>query len=134
MKLKLNLSNETQMYFLTLAQRNGTTIENAIEEYLNTEVSDIITLSNGYFYKKSIKILFNDKHEPIEFTNLEQEFFYFLITQANTIVSHQSILDNVWAKKEASIFTMRNIVKKIRDKSYPSIIKSHSGQGYQISV
>ncbi|MEA1914952.1 MAG: helix-turn-helix domain-containing protein [Campylobacterota bacterium] len=134
MKLKLNLSNETQLYFITVAQHTGKTAEEVMEDFLNTEVSDIITLKNGYFYKKSIKLLFDDQHKPIEFTNLEQEIFAFLISNANTVVDHQDILDNVWAKKDASIFTMRNIVKKIRDKSYTEIIKSHSGRGYQISV
>lgn len=44
------------------------------------------------------------------------------------------IKDVVWRGKDMSIYTMRNIVNKIRQKTYYEIIKNHSNKGYTIDI
>ena len=57
-----------------------------------------------------------------------------LITKRNDITEYDIIKDVVWKGKDMSIYTMRNIVNKIRQKTYYEIIKNHSNKGYTIDI
>ena len=56
----------------------------------------------------------------------------FIISNDKDIVSVEDIKNAVWEGKEMSVFTLRNVVKKIRDKSYYGILKNKSNCGYSI--
>ena len=86
---------------------------------------------NFYYCLKSNKLFQNQKN--ISLTTLESKLLEILIRNKNEIVSYEKIENFVWSSRGCSRFSMRNIVNKIRDKTYPQIIKNISNQGYIIS-
>ncbi len=51
------------------------------------------------------------------------------------ITTSDDIMKAAWeGRKPASIFTMRNMVKQIRDKTEYGILKNHSNKGYSVEV
>ena len=57
-----------------------------------------------------------------------------MITRRNEITDYDTIKDIVWKGKDMSIYTMRNIVNKIRQKTYYEIIRNHSNKGYTVDI
>jgi DNA-binding response OmpR family regulator len=70
------------------------------------------------------------KLQEIKLTRLESKLLKLLILNKNNILSYKEIESEVWGLKKCSIYSMRNIVNKIREKSFDSIIKNISGKGY----
>ena len=56
-----------------------------------------------------------------------------LIENKDKDVSADTISKYVWGKENISIFTIRNMIKQIRDKSNPDIILSVKGVGYKLN-
>ena len=72
------------------------------------------------------------KDELVELTKLETNFLALILSNGMEITSYKEIKDIIWKGKNMSIFTMRNIVNKIRQKTYYEIIRNHSNKGYTI--
>ena len=70
------------------------------------------------------------KLQEIKLTKYESNLLNLLIFNKNTILTYKEIESQVWGEKKCSIYSMRNIVNKIRDKSFQSIIKNVSKTGY----
>ena len=89
--------------------------------------------SNNYFDEYRDQF-FKKGGTVIDFTRLEKSFLKLLIARRNEVTDYDMIKDIVWKGKEMSIYTMRNIVNKIRQKTYYEIIKNHSSKGYTIDI
>lgn len=92
---------------------------------------DKIALDKGIYYD-SYRERFYDSNGAINFTRFEFDLLKLLLDNHTRIVSYDEIKENVWKEKKMSIFTMRNVVNKIRNKTYYEIIKNNSSSGYQI--
>lgn len=92
---------------------------------------DKISLSNGIYYDDYRERFYND-NEAINFTRFEFDLLKLLLDNHNRIISYDEIKEKVWREKKMSIFTMRNVVNKIRNKTYYEIIKNNSSSGYKI--
>ncbi|QKF59455.1 response regulator [Aliarcobacter lanthieri] len=99
-----------------------------------TKRSDKIELSHGIYFDEYRDQFFKKGGAIIDFTRLEKSFLKLLISRKDEITDYDMIKDVVWKGKEMSIYTMRNIVNKIRQKTYYEIIKNHSGRGYTIDI
>jgi DNA-binding response OmpR family regulator len=131
-------------------------IEFSILDYIeNVPLNNILSkdsqLENIDIYiamtmKKSSKVYFNHdysfcmrknrfyfKDREVGLTNLETKFVKVLLENKNKIVPYEKIIEVAWAGKNCSIYSMRNVVNKIREKSYYEIIKNISSQGYIIN-
>jgi DNA-binding response OmpR family regulator len=75
---------------------------------------------------------FYDKFGEITFTKFEFQLLKLLLDNYDKVVSYDDIKNHVWKDKKMSVFTMRNVVNKIRNKTYYNIIKNISSAGYQI--
>lgn len=107
----------------------------AITMCLNqTKRGDKIKFDNGIYYDEYRDQFYRTGGLLIEFTKLEKSFLKLLISRKNEIIDYEIIKDVVWNGKDMSIFTMRNIVNKIRQKSYYQIVKNHSNRGYTIDT
>ena len=104
-------------------------LENLIVKDFNTE----IYLGNGYSYNNSIKKIIYNFNEEIILTAIELKIFELLLENKNQIVKLEE-LEKIWNKKEMSLFTLRNFIKKIRDKTYPELIKSVSNVVYNMVI
>jgi DNA-binding response OmpR family regulator len=94
--------------------------------------SDKIKLGNGFYYDIYRNKVYNKHSKDVGLTNLEIELLKLLIENWGEIVSYESIKTHVWKGKKMSIFTMRNVVNKLRKKTYYDIFRNDSSKGYKI--
>ena len=99
-----------------------------------TKRGDKIEFENGIYFDEYRDQFFKAGGILIDFTRLEKSFLKLLITKRNDITDYDIIKDVVWKGKDMSIYTMRNRVNKIRQKTYYEIIKNHSNKGYTIDI
>ena len=70
-------------------------------------------------------------NQIVKLSNYEELLFDLLINNLNEFVTIADIFNHIWVK-EVSTFTLRNIIKKIRDKTYYDII-NRNNVGYKIA-
>lgn len=99
-----------------------------------TKRTDKIELGEGIYFDEYRDQFYKKGGSSIDFTRLEKSFLKLLINKKKEITDYTTIKEVVWKGKEMSIYTMRNIVNKIRQKTYYEIIKNHSGKGYTIDL
>mgnify|MGYP005847832485 CR=1 FL=1 len=97
-----------------------------------TKRGDKIEFKNGIYFDEYRDQFFKPGGTLIEFTRLEKSFLKLLISKKGDIVDYNTIKEVVWKGKDMSIYTMRNIVNKVRQKTYYEMIKNHSNKGYTI--
>ena len=95
---------------------------------------DKIEFDQGIYFDEYRDQFFKKGGTVIDFTRLEKSFLKLLIARRNEVTDYDMIKDIVWKGKDMSIYTMRNIVNKIRQKTYYEIIKNHSNKGYTIDI
>lgn len=121
-------------YSILKAPVNFDDLKLSITMALNqTKRSDKVLLSDGVYYD-SYRERFYDKNGAISFTKLEFNLLKLLLDNHARITDYDEIKEKVWKGKKMSIFTMRNVVNKIRNKTYYGIIKNNSSKGYQIDT
>lgn len=112
-------------------------IENMLHNEVPFVVSTNIQLEEGFNWVVATSKLLKENNgsiTTIDLTKIETKFLKLLIENKNSIVTYDVVKDNIWKTKDMSIFTMRNFVNKIRNKTYKSIIKNKSGYGYIIEI
>lgn len=97
-----------------------------------TKRGDKIEFQNGIYFDEYRDQFFRAGGNLIDFTRLEKGFLKLLISKKGDIVDYDTIKSVVWKGKNMSIYTMRNIVNKVRQKTYYEIIRNHSNKGYII--
>lgn len=97
-----------------------------------TKRGDKIDFQNGIYFDEYRDQFFKSGGALLEFTKLEKNFLKLLIANRDRLTDYDEIRDVVWKGKNMSIFTMRNIVNKIRQKTYYEIIRNYSNKGYLI--
>jgi DNA-binding response OmpR family regulator len=94
---------------------------------------DKLCLNHGLYYDDYRERFYNE-NGAISFTRLEFDLLKLLLDNHNQIIDYDVIKEKVWKEKKMSIFTMRNVVNKIRNKTYYDVIKNNSSSGYQIDT
>jgi len=124
--------NNSAYTFLTKPLR-AKDIKLAVIMCLNqTKRGDKVEFQNGIYFDEYRDQFFKSGGSLIDFTRLEKGFLKLLIARKGDITDYDTIKNVVWKGKNMSIYTMRNIVNKIRQKTYYEIIKNHSNKGYII--
>lgn len=98
-----------------------------------TKRVDKMMLGEDVYYD-SYRERFYNKSGEISFTKFEFQVLKLLLENHARITTYDEIKEKVWKEKKMSIFTMRNIINKIRNKTYYDIIKNISSNGYQIDI
>jgi len=96
-----------------------------------TKRVDKVILGEDVYYD-SYRERFYNKFGEISLTKFEFQVLKLLLENYARITTYDEIKEKVWKEKKMSIFTMRNIINKIRNKTYYGIIKNISSNGYQI--
>jgi DNA-binding response OmpR family regulator len=94
---------------------------------------DKVSLNHGIYYD-FYRERFYDSKDAIPFTKFEFQVLKLLLDNSDKIIGYDEIKQKVWKEKKMSIFTMRNVINKIRKKTYYEIIKNNSSAGYQIDT
>ena len=97
-----------------------------------TKRGDKVEFQNGIYFDEYRDQFFKAGGALIELTKLEKGFLKLLISRRGEVTDYDTIKEVVWKGKNMSIYTMRNIVNKIRQKTYYEIIKNLSNKGYII--
>ncbi|KAB7888622.1 response regulator transcription factor [Poseidonibacter ostreae] len=97
-----------------------------------TKRGDKIEFQGGIYFDEYRDQFFKAGGFLVDFTRLEKAFLKLLISKRSDVVDYDLIKEVVWKGKDMSIYTMRNIVNKIRQKTYYEIIRNHSNKGYTI--
>lgn len=92
-----------------------------------------LNLGLNFSYDTQNRILY-DKDHPVTLTRTEQRLLHILVINKNRVVSFEMIENFTWSGKVASFETMRNYINKLRNKTYPELIKNIQGIGYKISI
>ncbi|WP_368030386.1 transcriptional regulator [Arcobacter sp. s6] len=92
-----------------------------------------ILFEKKFYFDMYKKILF-EKKKIISLTNIERELIILLIKNANNVINYEDISKEVWKGKKFSLFTLRNTVKHIREKTYKTFIQNSSKKGYWIDI
>jgi DNA-binding response OmpR family regulator len=128
-ELKKAILSNAYMYFSK--EVDFSLILNAVIMGLNqSNRSDKIKLKYGYYFDDYRETLFDKHNKKINLTSTELKLLKLIIDNRGDVISYEEIEEEVWRDKEMSLFTMRNVVNKIRQKSYPGIIRNVSGRGY----
>jgi len=106
-------------------------INEMMDKNIPFKVSKLYKLNHDLSFCPGTEILY--RHDKaLQLTRLERKFLALLVSRPGEIVDIETIKNIVWEKREVSVFTIRNIVNKIRTKTYYEIIKNISNQGYSI--
>jgi DNA-binding response OmpR family regulator len=97
------------------------------------EEKDLISLQNGYFWKKEEKIL-SHNNEIIPLTKREIILLDFLVEQLNKIVTYEVIEKLIWEDKDDVDYysSLSHLLKRLRKKLPEELIENIYAEGYRI--
>lgn len=130
--IMITLSNDMEIFLAKKAKKKKTDIKDVIEELIKEQMENKILFEEGFYFDKLKNKLFTSNGKAIELTKLQNGLFNLLLEREGEIVDFETIHKEVWKNKKMSIFTMRNVVKRVRDLTYYGIIINHSNLGYSI--
>ena len=92
-----------------------------------------VQFENGFCFDVNKELLFQGK-KVIKLTKIEKKLVNLLALNPNVLVTYEDISRIVWKGKEFSIYSLRNVVKHIREKTDETFIKNSSNRGYVITT
>lgn len=92
-----------------------------------------IQFENGYHFDLSTEELFHDK-KIIKLTKIEKKLIKLLSLHPNALVSYEDIASEVWKGKVFSIYSLRNVINHIREKTNETFIRNFSNRGYILNT
>lgn len=118
---------------------NATSQDKSVEEYVEKVVEKEVTvfkLAEGYSYKSIEKQLINPSGQIVTLTRKEEKVLEILIENCNETVSLDVFFEVIWNNKTTgtTLYSLRNFIKSIRDKTTYGIIHNVSGIGYSLQV
>ena len=113
---------------------NKLTISEYTQQLIKKDLDSIIKIGEGFYYNSYKGKLFDSNGKEIKLTNIQINIFLLLLERNGEIVTTEEMIQKIWKRRKASIFTFRNMIKGIRDKTYYELIKSHSNLGYSINI
>ncbi|WP_321311187.1 hypothetical protein [Halarcobacter sp.] len=128
--LTIDLTKEMERFLKSKSKEFNLSVEDTLKEILNQQIDSRIDLGKGFYYDKVLKKVFDRKNQDVGLTKTQMSIFNTILKSRGTIVDVDVIKKSAWKDKNTSIFTLRNMIKQIRDKTYYGLIKSHSSRGY----
>lgn len=128
--ITIELSKDMERFLKSKSREFNLPLEETLQEILSQQIDSRIDLGKGFYYDKILKKVFDRKNIDVGLTKTQMAIFHTLLKNRNTIIEVETIKKAAWRNKETSIFTLRNMIKQIRDKTYYGLIKSHSSRGY----
>lgn len=92
-----------------------------------------VQFENGFSFDVNKELLFQGK-KVVKLTKIEKKLVNLLALNPNVLVTYEDISRIVWKGKEFSIYSLRNVVKHIREKTDETFIKNSSNRGYVITT
>jgi DNA-binding winged helix-turn-helix (wHTH) protein len=128
----LNIDDEFRNNIEEKLKNKKLQIEDYVLELIQNDIKSTINF-NGYTFNFLLDKIFYENKE-IKFTNMEMKLFKFLLNNANVLMTIEDINSNVWEDKKMTLFTLRNKINSIREKTYYKLIKNISNHGYMMVI
>ena len=132
--VKLELSEQLEKKFISKLKREELLDSEYIQKLIENDLESKIDLGEGFIYDMHLDKLFDKKRIEIEITKIEKKLLLTLIEYTEKIVPVDILISRSWNKTNVTIYSFRNVIKKIRDKTYYELIKNHSSLGYSINI
>ena len=132
--ITLNLPKELEIKFASKLIKEKITDSEYILKLIKNDLDQKLDLGEGFYYDKLSEKFYNSKNEEIVMSKIEKRLLFALIEQSEKIVPVDILIKRAWSKKDVSIYSFRNVIKKIRDKYYYGLIKNHSNLGYSVDI
>lgn len=110
-------------------------ISSLIENRVAFIVAEKIEFKEDIYFCSCREKLFrkiNSQEKEIKLTKTEQGIIKLLVENKGKIVLYAKLEKEIWGEKEPTIFTVRNMINKIREKTYQDFIINKSNIGYMI--
>lgn len=88
-----------------------------------------IQFENGYHFDISSEELFHGK-KIVKLTKIEKKLIKLLSLNPDSLVTYEKIANEVWKGKVFSIYSLRNVINHIREKTNETFIRNFSNRGY----
>jgi DNA-binding response OmpR family regulator len=134
LKLNLELSEQLESKLTAKLKREELTDIEYVSRLIEQDLYSRVELGEGFYYHKYLDKLYDKENKVVALTKTEKEVLITLIKHEEKIVPVDIITKRSWKKDDVSIYTFRNIIKKIRDKTYYKLIANHSNLGYSINL
>ena len=131
MRIEIELNEDEYQKLLKISSYNKQTKESYAESIIKKDIENNVYLEYGYIYDLNKKVLMYNNN-LIVLTNIEEQLLEYLIRNMDKYISSDEIIENIFITKPMSIFAMRNVIKKLRDKTHKDLITVKSKVGYMI--
>lgn len=129
MSANISMKRFTPEEFKKLTQEK---VNELMDKNIPFTVSNMFSFDYGFYYCPVAKRLYNKDNKPVHLTKLQNRFLETLIERPSEYLDYEVFKEKVWTGKDMSIFTLRNIVNQIREKTYSEIIINKSNFGYMV--
>lgn len=133
-KIQIELTKDEINKLTKKSKSENLTNSQYILKLINLDLNSTVNLGNGFYFNKYLDKLFDENNKEIQITKISKNLLLTLIEYEGKTVPVETLMMKVWKRKDVSIYAFRNIISKIRDKTYYQIIKSHSGVGYSVNL
>lgn len=135
-KITIDLT-EREMKNLLIIKNDNLTAEEFVSNIVKEKLNSVL-LEYGFSYNSNTEELFNGNNQKVVFTKKEKALFHYLVLfslKENTKYADiNSIKKEVWKSEDTSIFSIRNFIKSIREKTFDEIIKNKNNHGYRVNI
>lgn len=110
-------------------------ISNLIESRVPFIVAEKIEFKEDIYYCSCREKLFrktDSQEKEIKLTKTEQGIIKLLVENKGKTIEYTKLEKEIWGEKEPTKFTVRNMINKIREKTYQDFIINKSNIGYMI--
>lgn len=133
-RIDLEFATEELSKISQAASNSDLDVNSYLKELILNEIDSVYFLENNYTYDKKKRVLIDNEKKPVKLTELERMLVEHLLSKPNEYVNVDEIFQHVKKSKEMSVFSLRNKIKSIRDKTFKDIIASKINIGYKINV
>ncbi|AXX87852.1 putative transcriptional regulator [Malaciobacter marinus] len=130
--MNLNLTDEQQQKLTNKLKEKKQSFYEYLTSLVLKDIEGKYDLGKGFYYELYSDKLFNKKDEEIKLTKTQKNIITYLINNNTEKISAEELYEKCWEKNKFSIFTVRNVIKQIRDKTYYNMLNNKSNVGYTI--
>ena len=132
MNIELKLNEHEISRLNEIANILNVDIDDFINNLLKSNLKSMVYLDNEYKYDFTAKVLFYNE-VVIDLTGSEKVIVEYLIKNER-YVSADELIENCMFKNKMSIFSLRNKVMSIRQKTFNELIVHKKNIGYKINI
>lgn len=130
MNLTLNKNIENKL--LNKIKSQSITIDDYVNRLITKDLENKYIFNNGFYFDTHNSRLYDRDDIEVKLSKKPLMILKCLIENKDEHVSITQISKYCWNNEDTSKFTIRNMIKQIRDKTYKDIITTSKKEGYRV--